>query len=298
VPDWASFDRYFCAILGPTFPNRVYQHAAQTDRISNTLTFSTLPTIWDRLAARGVQGRYYYGDIPFLALWGARYLPISRPHDPFFADCAAGTLPQVAFVDPAFLGEATGTGADDHPFSDVRAGEAFLNQIYTAVTRSPAWDRTVLFINFDEWGGFFDHVPPSAAPIPPATRAAGDADGLRGFRTPALLISPFAPREHTSHLVYDHTSLLRMIEWRWDLEPLTVRDRTARNLAGELDVAHPRLGAPAYDVPAVTGAVCPANPGLVAAGPGASTGRAAVSRASGVHWEALRDVAGRYGWGV
>jgi hypothetical protein len=68
VPDWMSFDNYFCPILGPTFPNRFYQHAGQTDRLSNTLALATLPTIWDRLAAAGLGGRYYYGDLPFVAL--------------------------------------------------------------------------------------------------------------------------------------------------------------------------------------------------------------------------------------
>ena len=285
VPEWTSFDRYFCAILGPTFPNRIYQHAGQTDRLSNTPALSTLPTIWDRLAGRGLQGRYYYGDVPFLGLWGAKYLPISRPLDEFFADCRAGSLPQVAFVDGPFLSEATGTGPDDHPFGDIRAGEAFLNRIYAAVTASPAWERTVLFINFDEWGGFFDHVPPPAAAIPDATRAAGDTDGLRGFRTPALLISPFARRGHTAHALYDHTSVLRMIEWRWNLEPLTVRDRTANNLALELDFTRPRLDAAAYPVPPATGAFCPANPGLITSvvAPGG---------------EALHDVARKSGWSV
>src|SRR5256885_1539723 len=285
VPQRTSFDRYFCAILGPTFPNRIYQHAAQTDRLSNTPALSTLPTIWDRLAARGLQGRYYFGDVPFLGLWGAKYLPISRPMDEFFADCRAGSLPQVAYVDGPFLSEATGTGPDDHPFGDIRAGEAFLNQIYAAVTASPAWERTVLFINFDEWGGFFDHVPPPAAPIPDATRAAGDADGLRGFRTPALLISPFARRRHTAHALYDHTSLLRMIEWRWNLEPLTVRDRTANNLAQELDFTRPRLQAAAYSVPPVIGAVCPANPGVIASD-------------AAPHWEVLHAVARKSGWSL
>jgi len=285
VPQWTSFDRYFCAFLGPTFPNRIYQHAGQTDRLSNTPAISTLPTIWDRLATRGLQGRYYYGDVPFLGLWGAKYVSISRRLDEFFADCRAGSLPQVAFVDAPFLSEASGTGPDDHPFGDIRAGEAFLNRIYAAVTASPAWERTVLFINFDEWGGFFDHVPPPAAPIPDADRAAGNADGLRGFRTPAVLISPFARRGHTSHALYDHTSLLRMIEWRWNLEPLTVRDRTANNLALELDFRRPQLDASAYPVPAVTGAVCPANPGLIATG-------------GAPHWEALHEVARKTGWGV
>jgi len=297
VLQWASFDRYFCAIMAPTFPNRMYQHAGQTDRISNTLDLSTLPTIWDRLAARGLDGRYYFGDVPALAFWGAKYVPISRPSDAFFADCAAGTLPQVAYVDPPFLGEATGTGPDDHPFNDVRAGEAFLNRIYAAVTASPAWEHTVLFINFDEWGGFFDHVPPPAAPIPEADRVAGNADGLRGFRTPALLISPFARRARTSHHLYDHTSLLRLIEWRWSLEPLTVRDRSAHNLARELDFAQPLLTAPQYAVPPVIPTPCPARPVAIAttAAPGAALLR---SRGSRVHWEALRDVAHDRGWGV
>src|SRR5207253_9780379 len=172
VSRWAWFDRYFCPLLGRTSSSRVYQHAGQPDRLSDTPAPSTLPTIWDRLAARGLAGRYYFGDLSFLSLWGPKYLPISRTHDAFFADCAAGTLPRVAFIDPAFLGEATGTGSADHPFSDVRAGEAFLNRIYAAVTHSPAWARTVLFINFDEWGGFFDHVPPTAGPLPDADRAA------------------------------------------------------------------------------------------------------------------------------
>jgi len=285
VPQWASFDRYFCSLLGPTFPSRVYQHAGQTARLRNAPELSTLPPIWDRLAARGLAGRYYFGDVSFLSLWGPKYLPISRTHDAFFADCAAGTLPQVAFVDQAFLGEATGTGADDHPFSDVRAGEAFLNRIYTAVTQSPAWEHTVLFINFDEWGGFFDHVPPTVGPLPDADRAAG-SDGRRGFRTPALLVSPFARRGRTSHTLYEHASLLRLIEWRWRLDALSVRDATANNPALELDFTRPQLDAPAFAVPDVIGAPCPANPGLVGA------------RASRAHWETLHEVAQRRGWAV
>jgi phospholipase C len=258
VPDWTSFDRYFCAILGPTFPNRIYQHAGQTDRLENSTDPSTLPTIWDRLADRGVPGRYYYGDVPFLGLWGAKYTPISLPIDAFYQDCAAGTLPAVSFVDGPFLTELTGTGVDDHPHGDIRAGEAMMNKIYRAVTQSPAWNRTVLVINFDEWGGFFDHVPPPVAPIPPADRAAGNTDGLRGFRTPTVLVSPFARRRHTSHTLYDHTSVLRMIEWRWGLTALTVRDATANNLANELDFKHRNLEAPQYLVPDVSGAPCPA----------------------------------------
>ncbi len=292
VPDWTSFDQYFCAILGPTYPNRIYQHAGQTDRIQNSSEISQLPTIWDRLAARGISGRYYYSDVPFLGLWGAKYTPISRTIDAFYSDCAAGTLPAVAFVDGAFLQELIGTGGDDHPYGDIRAGEAMMNRIYAAVTRSPAWRSTVLVINFDEWGGFFDHVPPAVAPIPPADQVAGNADGRRGFRTPTLLISPFARRAYTSHVLYDHTSVLRMIEWRWGLEPLTVRDATANNLAQELDFKHVNAAAPVYPVPAITAAVCPVRSAAVAAQEPAPP-RIPAARA---HWAGLRAVARRHGW--
>ncbi len=81
----------------------------------------------------------------------------------FLADCAAGKLPKVAFVEPRFLGESQGVANDDHPHADIRNGEAFLDEVYKAVTTGPQWKETVLVINYDEWGGFFDHVPPAAA---------------------------------------------------------------------------------------------------------------------------------------
>jgi len=235
APHWTVCDRYFAAIMAETFPNRIYQHAAQTDRLENTLDLSTLPTIWDRLDAAGLDGRYYFSDVPVLALWGTKYLPIGRPFEAFLADAAAGTLPSVAFVDPRFIDEASGTSEDDHPHADIRNGQAFLNRVYRAVTLSPAWSRTVLVFNYDEWGGFFDHVPPTTAPIPPADQAAGNRDGLRGFRVPCLIVSPYSGGGAVSSVVLDHTSVLRMIEWRWGLEPLTERDATANNLAAALD---------------------------------------------------------------
>ena len=265
--DWTTCDRYFAAIMGPTFPNRMYQHAAQTDRLSNTFQLSTLPTIWDRLSAAGLTGRYYFQDAPFLGLWGVKYLPISRPYRSFLLACATGRLPHVSYVDPRFVEELTGTTSDDHPHADIRNGQAFLNEVYTAITTSPAWKRTLLVINYDEWGGFFEHVPPDAAPIPPATQAAGDTDGLRGFRVPCLLISPFASRRLVTHDVFDHTSVLRFIEWRWGLEPLTVRDATAGNLADVLDFTRRNRKASLYRVPrGPFGAPCPsseANPWVV-----------------------------------
>jgi phospholipase C len=263
VQHWLTCDRYFAAIMAPSYPNRIYQHAAQTDRIDQSVAISSLPTIWDLLVSHGLQGRYYYTDLPTLALWGSKYRAISQPLTRFLSDCQAGTLPHVAFVDPRFVDEDKGTSWDDHPHADIRNGQAFVNMIYQAVVTSPNWPNTVLVINYDEWGGFFDHVPPPAAPIPPADQEAGNQDGLRGFRVPNVIVSPWTPRGTVGHGLYDHTSVLRMIEWRWDLPPLSVRDATANNLADLLDFSHTHLEAPAFAVPGITlPQVCPVAPSI------------------------------------
>jgi phospholipase C len=236
--------------MAETYPNRFMQHSAQTDRITNSMTLSILPTIWDRLAAGGYTGRYYFVDAPFLALWGTKYIEISKPFATFLTDCQTGNLPNVSFVDPKFLDEDTGTSADDHPHADIRDGEQFLNQIYNAIRSSPNWSSTVLVINFDEWGGFYEHVPPPVRlPVPPIQATAGDLDGRIGFRVPCVIISPMARRGYVAKKRYDHTSVLKMIEWRYGLAPLTERDRDANNLAETLDFAHPHLATDPYPVP-------------------------------------------------
>ena len=194
--------------MAGTFANRVYQHSAQTDRLENTFQLSTLTTIWDLLAAAKIEGRYYFSDLPFLALWGPKlHVGIGRGAEQFFLDAAAGTLPPVAFVEPRFLGEQAGLSNDDHPFADLRDGQTLMSRVYRAVTQSPNWPNTVFVINYDEWGGFFDHVPPPILPVPAADPLRGDIDGLLGFRTPCFVISPFARREHVSHVVLDHASV-------------------------------------------------------------------------------------------
>ena len=289
APDWTVCSNYFAGLLAPTYPNRFYQHAAQTDRLDDSTTIATLPAIWDRLAAAGLNGRYYYSDIPFTALWGSKYLSISRSFTEFLAACATGTLPQVSFVDPRFEDEGSGTSNDDHPHADIRNGEAFLNQVYEAVTQGPAWEKTVLVINFDEWGGFFDHVPPPLRPIPPGDKAVG-SDGRVGFRVPALVISPLARRRHIAADEFDHTSVLRMIEWRWDLSPLTVRDASANNLATVLNFDELDLTARQYSVPVGPfGGVCSPAPVPPVSAPGDS---------EETEWTAVAAIARQYGFPI
>jgi phospholipase C len=254
--NFTTLDNYFPSILSCTFPNRVFQHAAQTDRLSNTVDLSTLPTIWDTLAVAGISHKYYYSNVPFLALWGPKYLGISALFADFLTDAASGNLPAVSFLDPRFTILDDGFGNDDHPHADLRAGEAFLGQVYRALTSGPGWPNTLLVVNRDEWGGFYDTV------APPRVIAPNDIDtdlvegkALLGCRVPVVLVSPFTqgtnpatPRVDSS--LYDHTSVLKLIEWRYNLPPLTSRDASDEiaNLALALNFAAPNITAPTLPV--------------------------------------------------
>lgn len=244
--EYTTSDRFFASIMGPTYPNRIFQHAAQTDRLENTLDISSLPTIWDRLAEKGVSARYYFSDVSFLWLWGAKYLPIHATYEQFLADAAAGELPSVSFVEPRFVEDTTGTSGSDHPFGDIREADAFLAETFHAVASGPQWQNTVFIVTYDEWGGFFDHVPP------PRAAAANNVDpdvvggkALLGMRVPVIIASPFTrgtpdnPRVVSD--VFDHTSILKLIEWRWALRPLTARDASSDvgNLLTALDFSAP-----------------------------------------------------------
>lgn len=251
---YTTLDRYFCSFMGPTLPNRIFLHAAQTDRIDDGAGICQLETIWDRLSKAGVSGRCYSG---ILTLWGSEYANVSYTYEDYLNDAAAGQLPAVSFVDTPAYNPAIG-GQDDHPFADIRNGDAFLSQTYQALVNSPCWPNAVLIITFDEWRGFFDHVPPPRV-VAPNTIDTDLIDGraLLGFRVPTVIVSPFSagsplsPRVNS--MTFDHTSVLKLIEWRWNLPPLTGRDASAEigNLASVLDFANPRTQLP--ELPIVAG---------------------------------------------
>ncbi len=285
--NYTALDRYFCSILGPTFPNRFFMHSAQTDRLSNTLDLSQLPTIWDQLAAAGVSGRYYFANLPFTGLWGARYVDISLPYAQFLSDAAAGTLPAVLFVDPIYTVADDGTGNDDHPHADIRRGDALVSEVFHALAEGPGWPNTIFVVNYDEWGGFFDHVAPIRATAPNNVDPdLVDGRALLGFRVPTLVASPFSrgdpddPRVQST--IFDHTSVLKLIEWRWKLPPLTLRDASddVGNLVDALDFDHPQI-----EVPDLPRPVAP--PPVPCLGPGAR---------GDDHWRRLRDSPLLRGW--
>jgi phospholipase C len=188
-----------------------------------------------------------------LTIWGSEYADFIYSYEDYLNDAAAGQLPAVSFVDAPYSAQ---TGAvDDHPFADIRNGDAFLSQTYHALVNSPCWANSVLIVTFDEWGGFFDHVPPPRVVAPNSIDTdLIDGCALLGFRVPTVIVSPFSagssrfPRVNST--VFDHTSVLKLIEWRWNLPPLTARDASAGlgNLASSLDFAHARTEVPVLPV--------------------------------------------------
>jgi len=227
---YTTCDNWHAAILGPTFPNRMFIWSAQTDRLGDTVDFSTLPTIFDVLDSANVSHRYYFNNVPYLALWGFKYISQSAFYWNFLSDAATGNLPAVSFLDPNYTVLDDGTGNDDHPHADIRNGDAFLSQVYQALTTGPSWANTVLIVIFDEWGGFFEHVAPPrvVAPANSPDQDLQNGAALLGFRVPTVIASPFTKGAGQVNLVdhnlYDHTAALKLIEWRWALPPLTARD--------------------------------------------------------------------------
>jgi len=294
VKEATTYDHWFAPIMGPTYPNRFYTHAAFTDREENHSRFTAMPAIWDSLARAGVSANYFYSDLPFLALWGEKYLPISRSYAQFLAMAASGTLPAFSYLDPAFLGEAQGGSNDDHPFADIHRGQAFLSQVASALAASPLWSKTALIITYDEWGGFFDHVVPPSFPDD-HDPGPGLDHTQAGFRVPAFALSPFAPAAAIGSQVYDHTSMLKLVEWRFGLPALTSRDAAARNLAESFDFSR-RRAAPSFRPVLDPGPHVCGTPATPVQTPALTT--AQQSAHGDAFWADLRDVARRTGWPV
>ena len=230
VREFTTFDRYFCSIMASTYPNRYYMHSAQSGGMKNNdfppqagkMTGWEWPTIWDLLERAGVSWGYYFSNLPAIGLWGPRYAHNARHISHYYEDALLGRLPAVSFVDPFFTAE--GLANDDHPHADIRLGQEFVSGVVTSFIGSPQWERGALFINYDEWGGFWDHVTPPKVSDPRGSQGFGQL----GFRTPTLLISPYARGPRVDSGLYDHTSILRFIETNWNLGRLSDLDPNAR----------------------------------------------------------------------
>jgi phospholipase C len=247
-------DAYHSSVLGQTYPNRRYLLAATSigqvnDTLPNLTDYPPNGTIFDQLDAHGITWKDYYTDLATTELYpplylknvGKKVVPIAG----FFSDAAAGTLPNYCLVEPDYS-----TQSEENP-QNIAVGEAFAASVVNAVINGPAWDRTLLMWTYDEHGGYYDHVPPPAAVPPdniapqvPAGQSAYDGFGRYGFRVPFALVSPWARRHHVSHVVYDHTSILKLVETKWNLPALTYRDANANAPLDMLDLRRPSFAEP------------------------------------------------------
>lgn len=305
--NYTACDHYFASILGPTFANRMFLYAAQTDRTTDSIGISSLTTIFDRLAAAHVTHNYYYSNVPYLALWAFKYVGISKLYEDFLEQAKKGTLPAVSFVDPGYTILDDGTGNDDHPHADIREGDRFVYDTFEAVANGPAWLSTVFVITFDEWGGFFDHVPPLRAQAANAVDTdISDGKTLLGLRVPVVIASPFSRGEaqnpRISPLVFDHTSVLKLIEWRWGLAPLTPRDGSSdiHNLAYALNFDQQQTALPSLPKPQTPLIATPCLQNLVSGFSSAEARSGAGPSSSGktAKWKDLHSQASKYGFEV
>jgi phospholipase C len=137
--------------------------------------------------------------------------------DQFYLDAAAGKLPQVCWLVPS-------DAVSEHPPANITHGMAYVTGAVNAVMRSPDWQHSAIFITWDEWGGFYDHVSPPRV----------DAYGL-GLRVPGLIISPYAKRGFIDHKPSSTGSWLRIVEERYHLPSLTARDSKAYDMIDAFD---------------------------------------------------------------
>jgi phospholipase C len=246
--EYVLFDRFFAAAPVGTLQNHMYwmtgTPGSRAPDVIPRRGFGRLPTIFDRLDARGISWKVYVQNydpsvslrtvarrarpggrgsrllrLPLLAF--PRYVddPRLSRHvvglPEFYDDAAHGTLPAVSYIIPA--------GAGEHPPGSIRSGQSFVRSLVNSLVRSPVWTSSAFLWTYDGWGGWYDHVRPPRG---------------YGFRVPALLVSPYARRGHVDSTTLDSTSILRFIELNWGLDPLARRDAAARTFMSAFDFGH------------------------------------------------------------
>jgi phospholipase C len=295
-------DAYHCSVFGPTDPNRLFSMAGTNDpagtaggpilhtvgvtesiKAKYTLTYTTMP---ERLEAAGVPWKCYGNPAvatttASLAIsdnrlyWFKQYADQTstlyknafgyRWPDDFDADASSGALPSVSwlFAPP---------GSDEHPPSPPQAGEYFTSRVLGALFANPAvWAKTVVFITYDENGGFFDHVAPpvpppgtageelTVSPLPPDAEGIARPIGL-GFRVPMLVVSPYSRGGWVCSDRFDHTSMLRFLETRFGVEVPNLsawRRSVTGDLTSTLDTTAPDTSVPSLPAPTAAAAAAP-----------------------------------------
>jgi phospholipase C len=254
-------DRYFSSVMGPTHSNRMYMYSATSrghirNQQPNYLAGGwTWKTIFEQLNDAGVSWTYYVTDLSDISLFSRMYLKNLkhfRHVSKFKDDATEGKLAQVVFIEnSSILG-------DEHPPSTFQITQHAVSKDLQALIDSPMWATSAFFVTYDEGGGSFDHVPPPRACVPDnilPVRSKGEKEpggfDRYGFRVPAVVVSPWAKRHHVSHEVYDHSSILKFIETKFNIPALTARDANADPMLEMFDFNNPDFYRPTLPEPKV-----------------------------------------------
>jgi len=269
-------DTYFSDVLDQTFPNRFYLlsgtsfgHIRNDFPTGNPLFDYKQKSIFNRLDKAGISWKVYFAQVPFAFLYSyvrlhaaGHVFPISQ----YLIDAQLGQLPQVSFVDPIFLGPVN-VENDEHPPANVQVGQKFAATVINTLMKSPNWSSSALILTYDEHGGYYDHLPPPRAPKPDGiapmlqpTDFVDEFDQL-GIRVPIVVVSPWSRGHYVSSAlplvlggpdpvyanpahIYSHSSVLKTIEARFGLAPLTARDAGANDLRDFFDFSAPQFATP------------------------------------------------------
>lgn len=270
--NFGTSDRWFAPTMSRTQPNRMFMLAATSAGHVYPLPPGSAPlpnpTIFDLLQGAGVTWKVYVTDLThaspptqdsaldFFETAGKNPNNIVGI-DEFLADLANGTLPAVAYIEPGY-----NSGLDEHPGVDdgtpganVQVGAQYVATLINALMQSSSWKDSVFILTYDEFGGFYDHIPPQPTmspdgvtpidllPGPPPNGPDICASGsgptcdfsYTGYRVPLIVISPFAKKNYVSHTVADYTAWLKLVETRFNLPNLTARDAAQMDMTEFFD---------------------------------------------------------------
>jgi len=247
---YVLFDNYFSSAHTGSIMNRMFWVSGtpgdEQNRIPEGGYGDDIVTIFDRLQERGISWKFYINNytegVSYRSLEELDYLPPQVQWIPllsfdrflddpelssrivdlseYYTDLENGTLPAVSYV--LLL------GASEHPISDLTLGQRVTRTMIQMLQQSDYWDNSAFIITYDDWGGWYDHVPPPQV----------DEFGY-GFRVPTLLVSAYARQGYVDHTQLDHTSVLKFIETNWDIPPLAERDRAANTFTTAFDFSSP-----------------------------------------------------------
>jgi len=271
---FATSDRWFSPVLGPTDANRMYTYGATSLGWTATAhpPSGGFPnyTIFDLLDQAGISWKYYYQfasplHIPVWSIYqrdSGKFVPISN----YSTDLGnESTFPQVAFIEEG--------GFDEHPkpnpgttngvTESVQQGELTMRGFINALMKSPVWKSSAFILSYDEGGGLADHVVPAAITppdgFPPKLTIGQDASGLfnmTGVRVPVTVVSPWTKPHLVSHVVRDHTAILKFIETRFSLPPLTARDNASDDMTEFFNFSAPSYATPPTLASPITTGAC------------------------------------------